>query len=84
MNYDGTPDGLRKIMLQSDIDAYDINKRVFCYRTLAWNVPLEGEAGVSVVIYHTYYDLDGDGIFESWDVEDLLQKPLKMPQWIKP
>ena len=80
MNLDGTADSERKIRVYS-LKVYDINKRVFCYRMMLYDVPLKGEAGVGVLWYTTYYDLDGDGKFESWDVSDSTLKPLIIPQW---
>jgi hypothetical protein len=50
---------------------------------LGWDVPLGGESGVNALIYHTYYDMDGDGRFEGWDIKDQTIKPLRMPRWIK-
>jgi hypothetical protein len=79
-NFDGTVDPVRKVRVNSLI-VFDIGGRRFCYRMLVWDVPAPGESGVGVVFYQTFYDLDGDGKFESWDVSDTLSKPLKMPHW---
>jgi hypothetical protein len=80
MNLDGTADSERKVWVNS-LRVYDIDKRVFCYRMALYDVPLKGEAGIGVLWRATYYDLDGDGKFESLDIEDLPTKPLIMPQW---
>ncbi len=50
---------------------------------MGWNVPLPGESGVTVLYYLTYYDLDGDGKFETWDIRDNSLKPLSMPLWVQ-
>jgi hypothetical protein len=81
MNFDGTTDPERKVKIYSLV-VYDIDKRVFCYRMLFYDVPLKGEAGVGVLVITTYYDLDGDGKFESFDVTDEPMKPLLLPQWV--
>ncbi|MDQ4120757.1 MAG: hypothetical protein M3209_04850 [Acidobacteriota bacterium] len=82
VGYDGKPDAVRKVAV-TDLIVYDIKKRPFCYQVVLWNVPLEGEVGVGVVITQFYYDMDGDGRFESWDIASGLNKPLRIPQWAK-
>lgn len=83
VNFDGSIDAKRKFFV-FNLWAYDVNKRVFCYRLLVGNIPLPGEAGVGVVWYMTYYDLDGDGKFESWDKDGVeMRYTPKIPEWIK-
>ena len=81
VGHDGIVDSVREWSVY-ELSEYDIGNRKFCYRMLVWDVPLENEAGVNAVYYITYYDLDGDGKFEGWDVTDSLSKPLRMPQWV--
>lgn len=84
MYKDGTVDSQRKDMVYTLI-SYDIDKRVFCYRMRVSELPLEGEQGVGVLWDKIYYDLDGDGKFESWDTAAVIRSPLIIPQWaIKP
>ena len=78
---DGIADPVREWSIY-ELNEYDIGNRKFCYRMKVWDVPLPNESGVGVVYYITYYDLDGDGKFEGWDITDELFKPLRMPQWV--
>lgn len=74
IDFDGNIKFDRKIVIH-ELTVFDINKRVFCYRMLACATE------VGVVWYITYYDLNGDDIFESWDIAQDLRKPLIIPQW---
>ncbi|MEP7075866.1 MAG: hypothetical protein ABI878_08645 [Acidobacteriota bacterium] len=69
MDLDGTKNSARKVRVEK-LSVYDLDTRPFCYRMLYWDVPSQGAAGLTVVIFHTYYDLDGDGKFETWDLAD--------------
>lgn len=74
MNFDGTADIDRKVIIHN-LETFDINKKIFCYRMQACL------GVVAVIFYKTYYDLDGDGIFETWDIDDSITKSLIIPNW---
>ena len=81
-NADGTPNATDRIMIYS-LYVYDANRRSFCYRMKYSMLPKPGEAGVGVLFDYTFYDLDGDGKFESWYLDDTSLAPLKIPDWVK-
>jgi hypothetical protein len=83
MNTDGSIDPINKVAVRH-LTVFDIDNRAFCYRMLFWYIPPKGLQGVGVVFYHTYYDMDGDGKFESWDTKNNPAKSLKMPKWLNP
>jgi hypothetical protein len=80
--YDGTVSEKDEIRIRQ-LFVYDIDGRRFCYRMLYSDVPKPGESAVGLSIYYSFYDLDGDGKFETWALDDTIGKPLKMPSWVK-
>jgi hypothetical protein len=77
---------LNKKWLVDSITQYDINNRIFCYKVFLSIVDtnVSGEVntryGASTAI--VYYDEDGDGKFETLDLEDNLARP-RIPQWLQ-
>jgi hypothetical protein len=80
--FDGTVSEKDEIRIRQ-LFVYDIDGRQFCYRMLYSDVSKPGESGVGLSIYYSFYDLDGDGKFETWALDDRIGKPLKMPSWVK-
>ena len=60
----GTADPVMRVTVK-ELTVYDINDRTFCYKMLVWHIPPKGYQGVGANIYQFYYDLDGDGKFET-------------------
>jgi hypothetical protein len=80
--FDGTVSERDEIRI-GQLFVYGIDGRRFCYRMLYSDVPKSGESAVGLSIYYSFYDLDGDGKFETWALNDSIGKPLKMPSWVK-
>jgi hypothetical protein len=82
MNKDGKADPIRKVRIYN-IRVYDIQGREFCYTFQYNHVSLPGETLAPFRYKVAYYDLDGDGKFESWDTMHEITKPPIMPEWDK-
>ena len=66
-----------------NIAVYDVGKRRFCVTVWTTRVPCVGESALLSVSPISYYDEDGDGVFETLDAsESAIDSPSHIPKWV--
>jgi hypothetical protein len=68
------------------IEQFDVNKKVFCYVVgglIVISNKITGESGYAGIFIAVYYDNDGDGKFEAYDLRGVPAPFIpKIPKWV--